>query len=66
MTVMKISTSERYIGESTDTKPTMSTDKFLSAGWEFLELDTGQNFIFDGVNWREDIRLIKALTDVLS
>ncbi len=36
-----------YVGYSTDTKPTAGVVK----GNDFLELDTGSVYIYDGTNW---------------
>jgi len=58
MSVELVSTIQRWIGLSTDTKPA-SPDR---VGSTFYELNTGQGWIWDGSNWVEDIRLIYALT----
>lgn len=42
-----LGTSQRYIGLSTDTKPTTG----VSAGATFLEYDTGVLFSYTGSNW---------------
>jgi hypothetical protein len=57
---VKITTNEkRYIGLSTDTKPSDST---LPAGSTFHELNTGKQFVWDGAAWVDDLRLIYALS----
>lgn len=43
----------RYIGSSTDTKPTVLADnKALPPGSSFLENDTGHIFRWDGFEWK--------------
>lgn len=58
MAVHMISVIKEYIGESGDTKPTPEFP-----GSTFHELDTGDTYIWDNVNWVLDTRLIKALSD---
>lgn len=58
MTVKLVSTIQRWIGLSTDTKPSTN----IKVGSTYYELNTGQGWIWDGSNWVEDIRLIYALT----
>lgn len=60
MTVVLVTSATNHIGLSTDTKPTDCT-----AGSTFTELDTGQQFIFDGEAWTDDLRMIYALSQVL-
>jgi len=60
MTIRAISSYKRFIGLSTDTKPSG-----ISPGSEFFEVNTGQKWIFDGNNWVEDISLIYALSQAL-
>ena len=42
---------------STDTKPTVD----IPVGSTIHEYDTGAQFIWDGTNWQDDLRLIWAL-----
>ena len=57
MAVKLVTSIQKWIGLSTDTKPT--PDKI---GSTFFETNTGQEFIWNGSNWIEDITLIYALT----
>lgn len=41
----------KYIGESTDTKPTAG----LQLGTEFFESDTGSTYIYTGTAWAEEL-----------
>lgn len=43
----EVTMSGNYVGYSTDTKPTAR----LSAGNTFLELDTKEIYIYDGMKW---------------
>ena len=52
---------QKYVGDSSDTKPTPDFP-----GSEFYELNTGQNWIWDGTDWIEDLRLFKAMVDALA
>jgi hypothetical protein len=54
----------RFVGLSTETKPTSSSTPALAAGCEFYEQDTNRYFYFDGLSWR--IRPPATLDDVLS
>ena len=40
---------ERYIGVSTDSKPTTG----VTTGAQFLETDTGDTYTWDGSNWKK-------------
>jgi hypothetical protein len=60
MAVVLVTNIKRFIGLSSDTKPTDAP-----AGSEFYERNTGARFIWDGSNWTEDISLIYALSQVL-
>ncbi len=42
-----ITTIRRFIGTSTDTKPTTG----VPIGSTFYETDTARNYIYDGTNW---------------
>ena len=60
MAIHTITTVQRYIGLSTDSKPDA-----IYNGSEFYEADTGQKFIWYDGNWVEDLSFIKAITDAL-
>ncbi len=62
MTVGLVTTIQRWVGLSTDTKPTPTAQQ---AGSTFYETNTGEAFIWNGAEWVEDIRLIYALTRAL-
>ncbi len=49
MAVKPMVVTQDYVGESTDTKPT----KGVGAGSGFVELDTGDVYIYDGTLWRK-------------
>jgi len=61
MTVSLVTTIQRWIGLSTDTKPSSE----VKVGSTFYELDTGQPFIWDGDAWVEDLTLINAFVEAL-
>ena len=61
MTVRLVTTIQRWIGESGDTKPTEAP-----VGSTFYELDTGQGFIWNSSEWVEDLTLIYAMTQALA
>lgn len=61
MTVRMASRKDEYCGLSTDIKP---TPDFPMA--EFYETNTGQNWIWDGEEWVEDLKLFRAMTDALA
>lgn len=50
---------KHFMGLSTDAKPT-SVDVYV--GSTFHEYDTGEQFIFDGTNWQDDLRMIYAIS----
>ena len=52
---------EKFLCLSSDTKPVG-----VSVGAECYETDTGYNFIYDGVNWVEDLRILTAVQQALS
>ena len=56
MAVKLITTHRVYIGLSTDTKLTNPP-----AGSTFHAYNTGEQFVFDGSDWQDDLRLIYAL-----
>ena len=62
MAVKLVTSAQRWIGLSTDTKPTATA---ALTGATFYETNTGQEFVCDGLNWIEDIRLIFALIQAL-
>jgi len=49
MAVQIIAGTDKYIGASTDTKPTTG----VSVGSEFYEYDTGKTYIYNGSAWSE-------------
>lgn len=58
MTVYSVVNPRHYVGLAADTKPTFtiatsSTTPDMPPGSEFLELDTGNRFIWDGSTWHE-------------
>lgn len=57
MAVTEVTTVKRYIGLSTDTKPTAPP-----IGSTYYTLNTGEMFIFDGSNWVDDISMIYAIS----
>lgn len=57
MSVVLITTVQNYIGLSTDTKPSG-----VPAGSTFHEKNTGIQYIYDGTEWSEDLRLIYAIS----
>lgn len=60
MAVKLITSTQRWIGLSTDTKPTPD-----NVGSRFYETNTGQEWVWNGSEWVEDIGLIYALTQAL-
>ena len=64
MTVKQVTSVQKWVGLSSDTKPTASTAT-IDPGAEFYELDTGDNWIWDGTDWVEDLKLFKAMSDAL-
>lgn len=62
MAVKLVTSAQRWIGLSTDTKP-IATAALTGAG--FYETNTGQDFICNGSEWVEDITLIYALAQAL-
>ncbi len=61
MTVSLVTTIQRWIGLSTDTKPTTN----VKVGSTFYETNTGQGFMWDGDAWVEDLTLIYAFSEAL-
>lgn len=56
MTVERIVTPNRFVGLSTDTKPTQATLPRVRAGDTFYERDTGLLYItYDGTTWVEKL-----------
>jgi len=49
MAATLLTTYNKYIGLSTDTKPTDN----IKIGSRFLETDTDKKFIFNGTSWDE-------------
>ena len=60
MTVTLVTVIQRWIGLSTDTKPTPT-----HIGSTFYETNTGQNWIWDGTSWVEDLAMFRAVVDAL-
>lgn len=60
MTVSLVTTIQRWIGLSTDTKPTSAPE-----GSTFFETNTGQGWVWDESNWVEDISMINAFSQAL-
>lgn len=60
MTVSLIANIQRWAGLSSDTKPTSGP-----VGSMFFEVNTGQHWVWDGVDWIEDLTLIHAFTEAL-
>jgi hypothetical protein len=56
MTVRRITDPERYIGLSTDEKPSVPT-----IGSTYEASDTGDKFKYNGVDWEEDFDSIVAI-----
>lgn len=61
MSVKLVTGCQKWIGLSTDTKPTPDM-----VGSTFYETNTGEGFLWNGSEWVEDIRLIYALTQALA
>jgi hypothetical protein len=53
--------ADSYIGLSGDVKPT----KGISAGAEFIEVDTGAKYVWFNGAWVEDLTLIYAMQQVM-
>ena len=67
MAVTELTAIRKWVGLDSDTKPTVATmGDEAYVGNEFYELNTGQNWIWDGTDWTEDLRLFKAMVDALS
>jgi len=60
MAVKMVTTIQRWIGLSTDDKPTPDL-----VGSTFYETNTGQAWVWNGSNWVEDIALTVALIAAL-
>lgn len=58
----KLDKVTEYIGDSTDDKPT----NLLGVGHTFVELNTGQKWLWDGAQWVEDLTLIHAIMEANS
>jgi hypothetical protein len=62
MAVQFIRKTKRYIGLSTDTKPTSSD---VSAGSTFHETNTGKHYVYNGASWVEDITWAYAIGEAI-
>ena len=60
MTVVLVTTIQRWIGLSTDTKPTPDRE-----GSTYYETNTGKGWIWDGDIWVEDLSMIYAVNQAL-
>ncbi|TSA53811.1 MAG: hypothetical protein D4R45_05065 [Planctomycetaceae bacterium] len=60
MSVIQTFAIQTFIGEAADTKPTG-----VPAGSTYHETDTGEQFIFDGTNWIDDLRMIFAVSQAI-
>ena len=49
MAVLLVSRPARYVGLSSDTKPTLAA---VASGSTFYETDTGASFVHDGAAWQ--------------
>jgi hypothetical protein len=56
MTVTKTSFEEKYVGLSSDIKPSDAEENAI-----FHVIDTGDQYVFHDGTWEDDLRLIKAL-----
>ena len=66
MAVKKLTTPERFVGASTDTKPTDGATS-VRPGATFLEYDTGVWFItYDGTNWVPKLDPVSGVQKVVS
>ena len=62
MTVILVTTIQRWIGLSTDTKPSSN----IKVGSTFYETNTGKGWIWDGDIWTEDLSMIHAVNQALN
>jgi len=60
MTIKFVTRVQKWTGLDSDTKPTSPP-----VGSTFHETNTGQDWIYDGSNWVEDLRLMLALQQAL-
>lgn len=58
MAVKQLSQYERYVGLSTDEKPTTG----VSVGSTFLESNTSKMFVFDGTQWKEKVQHVAGIS----
>ena len=56
MAVIRETRILRYIGASTDTKPTVSAGVPIPTGSTFKESDTKDEFIFTGSSWTKHVK----------
>jgi hypothetical protein len=56
MTVQLITSHKEFLGLSSDTKPPLT-----GIGGKFFETDTGQEYVWNGEEWIEDMRMFNAV-----
>ena len=61
MATILITKIKQYMGLSTDPKPANTPEETIYPGSTLHHYDTGAQFIWDGANWQDDLRLIYAL-----
>jgi len=66
MAVVQVITKQRWLCDLGDTKPTVATHPYLDHGAECYEKHSGKNYIWDGDEWVEDLRLFRAMVDALA
>lgn len=67
MAVKRIVTPNKFVGLSTDTKPTQATTPRARDGDTFYEYDTGMWYItYDGTNWVEKTDAVSAPSSTVS
>ncbi len=56
-----ITKTKQYMIKSTEDDPKNTPDEIIYFGSTLHYYDTGEQFIWDGANWQDDLRLIYAL-----
>ena len=64
MAIILITKIKKYMCLSTDTRPVDTPDEIIYKGSTLFYYDTGEQFVWDGANWQDDLRLIYALEQV--